>query len=368
MPMDIKRQIDATDFDYWNIVKGIGILSIVLGHTCWFAKEYVYLYHLALFFFVAGYLYSEKKYGENPFLYIAARLHNLWLRYSFFVSFFVIMHNTFLETGIIINEAKYTLRDIIINTLNSSLLSCSETMGGALWFIPVLIFAGAMFAGTVWAGRIISEKIIRGNSVKYLVIALSGCIIGALGVILNQKQMFLGYHVHTSFIVVPLFTGAYFVRIGCRDLSRVLKWYVAIPVAFGLWYCVKYLGWHIELSNEEIIGPLRFFITSFCGIYVCLYLAKLIKMIPIIRRYFQLIGTYSFEIMACHFLTTKLVDLIYAAIIGETDRLVYGTFVSAYSKECWVIYALFGTLAPALVTLGVKRLLQLGLRKKRILA
>lgn len=120
------------------------------------------------------------------------------------------------------------------------------------------------------------------------------------------------------------------------------------------------------LSNEEIIGPLRFFIITFCGIYVCLYLAKLIKITHFIRRYFQLMGTYSFEIMACHFLTTKLIDLIYTAIIGETDRLVYGTFVSASSKECWFIYALFGTLAPALVALGIKRIWQPGLRKNKL--
>ncbi|MEN6595762.1 MAG: acyltransferase family protein [Clostridiaceae bacterium] len=363
MGLQSKQSIDIRNHDYWNIVKGIGILSIVLGHTCWFAKEYVYLYHLALFFFIAGYFYSEQKYGDDPFSYITSRLRSLWLRYVFFVFAFILLHNVFLKTGIIINVAEYGLRDIVINTLNSFLLSCSETMGGALWFVPVLIFAGALFAGTVWVGHVISKKLDRGNFVKYLIIVLTGCIIGVIGIILNQKQMFLGYHVHTSFLVVPLFTGAYFIRIGCKDLSSLLKWYIAIPIALGLWCCVKFLGWHIALSDEEIIGPLRFFIISYSGIYMCLYFAKLIQMIPLVRHYFQLIGTYSFEIMACHFLTTKIIDLIYAAIIGETDRLVYGAFVSAYSKECWFFYALFGTLVPALVALGVKRLWQSILHK-----
>ena len=49
---------------YWDIVKGIGIIAIVLGHSCYFAVGFVYLFHLALFFFVSGYLYSEKKYGD----------------------------------------------------------------------------------------------------------------------------------------------------------------------------------------------------------------------------------------------------------------------------------------------------------------
>ena len=39
---------------YWDIVKGIGIIAIVLGHSCYFAVGFVYLFHLALFFFVSG--------------------------------------------------------------------------------------------------------------------------------------------------------------------------------------------------------------------------------------------------------------------------------------------------------------------------
>ena len=37
---------------YWDIVKGWGIIAIVLGHTGYFAGAFVYLFHLALFFFI----------------------------------------------------------------------------------------------------------------------------------------------------------------------------------------------------------------------------------------------------------------------------------------------------------------------------
>lgn len=40
---------------YWDLVKGIGIIAIVLGHSCYFAAGFVYLFHLALFFFISGY-------------------------------------------------------------------------------------------------------------------------------------------------------------------------------------------------------------------------------------------------------------------------------------------------------------------------
>ena len=44
---------------YWDIVKGWGIIAIVLGHTGYFAGAFVYLFHLALFFFITGYFYNE---------------------------------------------------------------------------------------------------------------------------------------------------------------------------------------------------------------------------------------------------------------------------------------------------------------------
>lgn len=51
---------------YWDIVKGWGIIAIVLGHTGYFAGAFVYLFHLALFFFITGYFYNETKYGDTP--------------------------------------------------------------------------------------------------------------------------------------------------------------------------------------------------------------------------------------------------------------------------------------------------------------
>ena len=54
-------KINSTNKTYWNIVKGIGILCIVIGHTGIPLLYYVYLFHLAIFFFVSGYLYKEEK-------------------------------------------------------------------------------------------------------------------------------------------------------------------------------------------------------------------------------------------------------------------------------------------------------------------
>lgn len=62
-----------------DILKGIGIVSVVVGHSGILfpggnfipSIPFVYLYHLMIFFFTAGAVYNPKKYSD-PFTYIGA--------------------------------------------------------------------------------------------------------------------------------------------------------------------------------------------------------------------------------------------------------------------------------------------------------
>ena len=146
-----------------------------------------------------------------------------------------------------------------------------------------------------------------------------------------------------------------------------MKWYLALPLAGLLFYSVAELGYRIELSQEKIVGPLRFYMLSLGGIYVCLCLAKLILWIPGIKQYFAFIGKYSFDIMALHFLVIKLTDVVYAAVVGETDRMVFSKFVFAYPKLV-PLYLVLGTVLPATVgflCMKLKQWLREFLEKKK---
>ena len=60
-----------------DICKGIGIISIVIGHASWNIPignidipigPFVYLYHLAIFFFCSGFLYKKEENDWGEFL------------------------------------------------------------------------------------------------------------------------------------------------------------------------------------------------------------------------------------------------------------------------------------------------------------
>ena len=53
--------VQRPDREYWNIMKGIGIICVVIGHSWMQMQNFVYAFHMPLFFFISGYLYDEEK-------------------------------------------------------------------------------------------------------------------------------------------------------------------------------------------------------------------------------------------------------------------------------------------------------------------
>ena len=49
--MNTSQKLKSVDSDFWNIVKGIGIILVVVGHFWGVTTRFVYVFHLPLFFF-----------------------------------------------------------------------------------------------------------------------------------------------------------------------------------------------------------------------------------------------------------------------------------------------------------------------------
>jgi hypothetical protein len=172
-----------------------------------------------------------------------------------------------------------------------------------MWFVPVLIFGSTLFGVIIYIARKISSNIDnRKYYIKNLIIILLTLIVGILGLYLNHYNINLMLHIQTVLLVIPIFTAGYYVKNSIKDLNKYLKLYIFIPVFIVLCYLAFYRGYFIELTNNNIRNVYAFYIISFIGIYFCLYLAKVINKISPLKKYFDMIGTYSFEIMATHFM------------------------------------------------------------------
>lgn len=328
--------LNSKNKDFINIIKGIGILSIVIGHTSNFLTNYVYLFNLAIFFFVSGYLYKEEKYGDDPFLNFLSRFKTNYKKYLSFSIFFVLFHNIFYKLGMIIDTINYSKKDYILGIFNSMIFQVPEVLAGALWFILILIISSSIFGGIIFYSRKFNKKY------KNIFIILTTILFGIIGVKLNMSDTNIMYHIQTVPLVIPIFVIAYYTN-KLKYLNPYLKWYMFIFSLIFLYLCASKFSISIELANNLTAGY-NFYLISIIGIYVCLYLSKIILKSKYIKKYFILIGNYSFEIMALHFLVFKIIDLIYGHIINDLN---YGIFPHAYNIS--FIYIIFATLIPPLI-------------------
>lgn len=88
--------------DYtWDVVRGIGIFMVVLGHCAPRSLvDFVYLFHMGLFFFVSGYFLKITDNGsflENEKKYIKRKVRTLWLPFVIFTLFILVLQNFFVD-------------------------------------------------------------------------------------------------------------------------------------------------------------------------------------------------------------------------------------------------------------------------------
>ena len=246
---------------YWDIVKGIGILSIVIGHIATgFLHNFVYTYHLAIFYFVAIYFYNEKKYGDKPYKYFGSRLKGVWFKYVAYCWIVIFFHNFFARHNFFTGIPQYGINEYLVEFLNTLLLKHSELFLSAVWFISTLVIANGIFAVIMFVSRRISKVFSSNDNIKYLAIITASIICGITGVYLTANQLELEYHSHTVFLIIPICSLGYFYRIFIKNTEfskKFSKWFIFLPVlclsSLTLFIVAK-RGLQIELAKGLIIN------------------------------------------------------------------------------------------------------------------
>jgi fucose 4-O-acetylase-like acetyltransferase len=329
---------------YWDIMKGLGIVAVVVGHSGSPLTPFVYTYHLALFFFISGCLYKDT-YSETPVVYIAKRMKSLYWPFVKYGIIFLMLHNVFLYFNIlsakvepgIITTKEYHIRDMVRMAEDILTLITTEDMVGAMWFIPLLFITCILFC------------IIRYISIRFAgrhsLLATGGIsiILFAIGIIFAQKNVILSRHADVAFVVLPiLFVGYLFNNF---KLQRFLHWGIVFCCTIYLIFVSRKYG-VIQIDRRVYINPWIFITASFAGIYVNLYLGKIIQEISFLGEWVAYIGRKSLMIMACHFLAFKTVSFLYI-FVNEAPEYWIAKFPVIYGiNGWWIAYAITGIGIP----------------------
>ena len=306
------QNVTIEDREYWNVVKGLGILCIVLGHCFMPVQNFVYAFHVPLFFFVSGYLYSEDKYGDEPFENFKRRLQSNWLKYVIIYVIYILLHNVLYSLSLLQEGAEaYTINDFIYQISLALFFGGDEFLISPLWFVPVLVEASVMLGFIVTISRRLFKNVIRKLSFQLIIITAATI----LGYVIETKEIVLFANYQIALMVMPYIWMGYILRNYVDEVVKYIKWYVAI-VAFII--LILYTKDHLISMKDRMIRP-EMYIMAFLGIYVCLYLSILIKKVGFIEKVFVLMGKATFEIMAFHYTIIRVLDMVYDNAIRRVD-------------------------------------------------
>lgn len=329
-----------------DILKGIGAIAVVMGH-CWlWAIPYVYDFHLALFFLIAGYLYNEKKYGDSPFAYLGHRVERLWPKYVFYLCVLTLLHNDLTDLGAYNSIDYYSYSRMIESMLYSFIfINKAGNMAGALWFVSTLIISVTFFVGVIYISKKVCQ-IIQGAIKEIYIIVLFILISGIFGVILCTHDIKITYHLEVAFAVLPIIFSGYLLRVKNIDIKKYLNIFVAI-LSCGVLYYIKNNYGYVDLSASRVYSILCLYGGAFAGIYLCFYFAKVIIRSKTISKILATIGNYSFEIMALQFVVFKAFDIAYGRI-NNIPMAQYSRFPFAFDN-LYIVYIILGIGIPVAV-------------------
>ncbi len=329
----------------FDIMKGLAIISVVAGHCGVPVVEgVVNQYHLATFYFVAGYFFSPH-YIDDAKSFVVKRIKRLYLPFVYYGLAFLLLHNVFCSLGLYRADAVYSTGDFFRNGLRLLFqLASFEPFMGAMWFAPSLLMVSVIYIGV--------RKICGQYCIKTAWGGVILCVFAGLVCInLHVKNPLC---IWNAMIVVMIYhLGAVFKK------HQLLQRYVNSGVTLtciALTASLYLLGGIVRLQPSEVIlnNPLLFFVVPIVGVAMVYGVSKWISRMRIANT-IALCGDCSFEIMALHFISFKLVAVAHVFIEGGgfahlSDFPVYGENLAWWTP----LYVLVGCAVPIAASYLIK--------------
>lgn len=346
-------EISKLNSDIFSILKAIAIIAVVAGHTLYEpVSDFVYLFHLPLFYFCSGYLFKDK-YADAKWEFVKNRFKRLYIPTFLYGLFFLLIYNLLFDLNVYSQyfgyldsvSHRYVLADYI--SALKQLLICNPNacgaMLGAMWFVRSILICSIVFCFLVFVSKKLSPN-------------RSDCVLGVLvfsAAILFNWVPFEWYKmplkpdiVREMACGVPLM---YFGRLfRYVKTEKIEKYYLPIGLVCFIVLIALNL---VEYNNSVGAGwhqtsLLLHYVVSLIGIVFTYICATYIVNTPLTPP-LKIIGKYTFEIMALHFIAFKLVSLVQIYIYNyDATYLSKFPVIEINSYIWWIPYTIVGVGLP----------------------
>ena len=142
----------------FDILKGIGILCVLLGHTVLsgFPREFIYGFHMPLFFFCSGVFFKNRCLRQV----LSNNLLQLLVPYIFFL---LVLNGSYFLTNLYASKSISVAVSDVINGLD--MMDENSKLFLSIWFLPCLFFVRFLYA--------IIQKLTEN---KYLNLLIGSCL------------------------------------------------------------------------------------------------------------------------------------------------------------------------------------------------
>lgn len=254
-----------------DIAKGIGITLVVLGHLTTPLHDYIYAFHMPLFFVLSGFFFSK-----NINLYKRSRI--LLCSYLFYYV------TALIKSLLLVLVLRKTLS---IETINPELIN------GPIWFIMALLWVTVI----IWS----LHKLIHN---EYIVSAMSFSLFW-IGYFISKVQITLPLYL-TQALLMQLFyqIGYLAFNFQVHQEMSIFKYIVTSCLTKKICYIliaiivIYYLNPHADIFLLKVDFPFNLILTSIAGTTALLCISTFNW--GIISNMFNSLGKLSLHIMGFH--------------------------------------------------------------------
>ncbi|GAA0086320.1 acyltransferase family protein [Clostridium sp. CTA-7] len=278
----MEKRIDEVD-----IIKGIAILLVFIGHaatnsflprpsTYEFIVQFIYAFHMPLFFMISGFL-SVKSFNMNLkkdyIKFIKNKFNRLMIP---FITISLITNGLMIIAQVVINK-EVNIQNIF-EMFKTTAVYPENAIMGALWFLYALFIVSVL------------SPILDKFSWKFIV------VIGILINIFTPKNLYFLALNRVSFFLIYYFIGMYIRKV--YDLKNKINYkcnkYIIIVSAAIIAIYSTIITKGIILN--QILMNIYMLICGILGIILALYFAIFIKKYNSLKLIFSKLGNYSMDI------------------------------------------------------------------------
>lgn len=327
-----------------DILKAIGIILVVIGHSgfCGWGYNFIYSFHMPLFFIASGYFFNAK-YLDNKKMYIKKKIQDLYIPFVKYSIIFLLLHNLFIDIGLLsesygyLNAVShyYDYKDIIRKTLNIVLrMSPSEYVLGAFWFLRSLFVGLILFMMSCF----FLNKVFKDLKTSLIVCLLSFEILALI--LVYYPCIIIPQGGYRECLAVVFISLGYLIKNYWHQLlDSNYTLFVSIAMVIPMEYLHVSMGYTPQFKDWAFIT-----LTGFCGFVLIYRLSKYINSLQNnLTAFLSDLGANSFYVLVFHFLMFKPISFFKTYIYKLPHEMIGCHPVVDYFTETdfwWIVYSI----------------------------